>query len=89
MPGITTKRQFVDRGIKSEIDAICHEVKVVKELLCAGYVVDKHCLKWFRIFEKGGRNAVKKAFEKAYTSNTGEKYRDYYAHWYDDVLDEA
>src|ERR1700722_14546119 len=27
LPGITTRSSFINRGMKSEVDAICHEVK--------------------------------------------------------------
>lgn len=88
VPGFTTRRQFIDRGIKSEVDAICHEVKVVGELLAAGYEVDSHSMSWYRRFQRGGKSAIKKALlRKTVTSNTGENYRDYYGNWYDEVID--
>ncbi|CAN5525836.1 hypothetical protein BH10CYA1_BH10CYA1_32340 [soil metagenome] len=88
LPGITNRHSFINRGMKSELNAICHEVQVVAELLNAGYKVNKHSLKWHRLFKKGGRAAVKAELENAVTSNTGEKYRQYYGAWFDDVSDD-
>ena len=62
------------------------EVQVVAELIAAGYSVDSHSMKWYRRRKRGGRAAIRKAIEEAVTSNTGEKYPEYYGGWYDEVV---
>ena len=41
---------------------------------------------WYRRFKRGGRAAIRKAIEEAVTSNTGEKYPEYYGGWYDEAV---
>ncbi|GEM_PF-417216 len=86
IPGKTGRQAFIDMCLNAETDAIVHEVQVTGELVRAGIPVDKHSLTWYRRFKRGGRAAVRKAIEGAYTSNTGEKYPDYYGLWYDEVV---
>jgi hypothetical protein len=85
-PGKTGRKAFIEMCLGSEVDAIVHEVQVVAELLAAGIHVDDHSMKWYRLHKKGGRAAIRKAIEEAVTSNTGEKYPEYYGGWYDDAL---
>ena len=86
IPGVTGRQDFIDSCLESETDSIVHEVIVVGELLAAGYPVDDHSMKWYRRFKRGGRAAIRKAIEAAFTSNTGERYPEYYGGWYDEVV---
>lgn len=86
VPGKTGRQWFIDACLDGETDSIVHEVVIVGELLAAGHEVDDHSMKWFRRFNKGGRAAIRKAIEEAFTSNTGEKYPEYYGLWYDEVV---
>jgi hypothetical protein len=86
VPGKTGRREFIDMCLNAETDAIVHEVQIVSELLAAGYKVDSHSLSWYRRFKRGGRFAIRKAIEEAVTSNTGEKYPEYYGGWYDEAV---
>lgn len=86
VPGVTGRQSFIEMCLASEVDAICHEVVVAEELLAAGLPVDSHSLSWVKRFRQGGRAAIRKAIESAVTSNTGEKYPEYYGHWYDDAV---
>lgn len=85
-PGKTGRQAFIDMCLDAETDCIVHEVKVAGELLAAGIKVDKHSLTWVNRFKRGGRAAIRKAIEKSHTSNTGEKYPEYYGGWYDEVV---
>jgi hypothetical protein len=86
VPGVTGRQAFIDSCLESETDSIVHEVIIVGELLAAGYPVDDHSMKWYRRFQKGGRAAVRKAIAEAFTSNTGERYPEYYGGWYDEAI---
>jgi hypothetical protein len=86
MPRITSRQGFIDMCLNAETDCIVHEVRVVAELLAAGYDVDAHSLSWYRRYKTGGRAAILKAMQKAITSNTGERYPEYYGAWYDEVV---
>lgn len=86
VPGVTGRQWFIDACLDGETDSIVHEVIIAGELLAAGYEVDAHSLKWHRRFQKGGRAAIRNAIEEAFTSNTGEKYPEYYGLWYDEVV---
>jgi hypothetical protein len=86
IPGKTGRQAFIDMCLNAETDAIVHEVVVAGELLAAGIAVDDHSMKWYRRFKRGGRAAIRKAIEQSYTSNTGERYPEYYGGWYDEVV---
>jgi len=86
LPGKTGRREFIDFCLNAETDAIVHEVQIVSELLAAGYKVDSHSMSWYRRFKRGGRVAIRKAIEEAVTSNTGDKYPEYYGDWYDETV---
>lgn len=86
LPGITGKQAFVDMCLEAETDAIEHEVKAVAELLGANVKIDDHSMMWYRRWRRGGRAAIRRGIEKAYTSNTGELYPEYYGAWYDEAL---
>lgn len=85
-PGVSSRQAFIKMCLEAETDSIVHEVQVVQELLDAGVKVDAHSMKWYRRFKKGGRAAIREAMNEAITSNTGEKYPDYYGGWYDEVV---
>lgn len=84
--GKTSRKVFIEQCLNAETDCIEHEVIVAGELIAAGYKVDSHSLSWYQLYKKGGRAAIRQAIEQAYTSNTGEKYPEYYGGWYDEVL---
>lgn len=86
VPGKTGRQAFIDMCLNAETDSIVHEVQIVAELLAAGYKVDAHSMTWYRRFKRGGRAAIRKAIEEAVTSNTGEKYPEYYGGWYDEAV---
>ena len=85
-PRVSSRQAFIDMCLDAETDAIVHEVVVANELLAAGYEVDDHSMSWVRRFKRGGRDAIRRAMEKAFTSTTGEKYPEYYGGWYDEVV---
>lgn len=85
-PRVSSRQAFIEMCLEAETDAIVHEVQVVQELLDAGIKVDAHSMKWYRRFKRGGRNAIRAAMNEAITSNTGEKYPEYYGGWYDEVV---
>jgi hypothetical protein len=86
VPGRTSRKAFIEMCLNAETDCIEHEVIVVGELLAAGYKVDEHSMSWYRRHQKGGRAAIRAAIEAAVTSNTGEKYPEYYGGWYDEAV---
>ncbi len=86
VPGKTGRQAFIDMCLEAETDAIEHETFVAGELLAAGLEVDEHSLSWLRRYKRGGRAAIRKAIETSYTSNTGERYPEYYGGWYDEVV---
>jgi hypothetical protein len=86
VPGKTSRRAFIDLCLEAETDAIEHEVQVTAELLAYGLKVDEHSLSWLRRYKRGGRAAIRKAIETSFTSNTGERYPEYYGGWYDEVV---
>lgn len=83
---VTGRQAFIEHCLECEVDCIVHEVAVAKELLAAGVKLDAHSLSWVKRYKRGGRPAIRKAIEKAVTSNTGEKYPEYYGGWYDDAI---
>lgn len=85
-PRVSSRQAFIEMCLEAETDAIVHEVQVVQELLDASIKVDTHSMKWYRRFKKGGRAAIREAMNEAITSNTGEKYPEYYGGWYDEVV---
>jgi hypothetical protein len=86
IPGKTGKREFVDRCLEEETEAIVHEIVIMKELIAAGVKVDAKELDWLKRFKRGGRKAIRKALEKTITSTTGEDYPEYYGSWYDEIV---
>ena len=80
------RQEFIELNLNAETDCIVHEVKVTAELVKLGLKVDDHSLSWLRRYRSGGRPAILKAMRKAVTSNTGEKYPDYYGSWYDEAV---
>lgn len=86
IPRVTGRQAFIDHCLDCETDCIVHEVVVAKELLAAGVKLDDHSLSWVKRYKRGGRAAIRRAIAKATTSNTGEKYPEYYGGWYDDAI---
>jgi hypothetical protein len=86
VPGITGRREFIERCLEEETEAIVHEINIVKELIKAGAKVDPKELEWLNRYKRGGRRAVRKALEKTITSTTGEDYPEYYGSWYDEII---
>lgn len=86
VPRVTGRQAFIDHCLDCETDCIVHEVVVANELLAAGVKLDDHSLSWVKRFKRGGRAAIRRAIAKATTSNTGEKYPEYYGGWYDDAI---
>ncbi len=86
VPGRTGKKEFVDRCLEEEAEAIIHEIHIVKELMTAGLRVDPKELEWLRRYQRGGKKAVRKALQKTITSTTGEGYPEYYGSWYDEIV---
>lgn len=86
VPGKTGRKEFVDRCLEEETEAIVHEILIVKELLKAGVKVDPRELEWLKRYRRGGRKAIRKALEKTITSTTGEDYPEYYGSWYDEMI---
>jgi hypothetical protein len=89
VPGKTGRREFIDRCLEEETEAIVHEIRIVRELIKAGVKVDPKELEWLNRYKKGGRRAVRRALEKTVTSTTGEDYPDYYGSWYDEIIPPA
>jgi hypothetical protein len=87
--GKTGRREFVERCLEEETEAIVHEIKIVKELLKAGVDVDPRELEWLYRYKRGGRRAIRRALQKTITSTTGEDYPDYYGAWYDEMIPPA
>lgn len=87
--GETGRREFVERCLEEETEAIVHEIRIVKELLKAGVKVDPKELEWLNRYKRGGRRAIRKALEKTITSTTGEDYPEYYGSWYDEIIPQA
>ncbi len=86
VPGRTGRKEFVDRCLNEETEAIVHEIEIVKELLLAGVNVDPKELEWLNRYKKGGRRAIRRALAKTITSTTGEDYPEYYGSWYDEMI---
>lgn len=86
VPRVTGRQAFIDHCLDCETDCIVHEVQAGIELLAAGVKLDDHSLSWVKLFKRGGRAAIRKKMEKAITSNTGEKYPEYYGGWYDEAI---
>ncbi|HEY9679506.1 MAG TPA: hypothetical protein V6C76_15970 [Drouetiella sp.] len=86
IPGKTGRKEFVDRCIEEETEAIVHEILIVKELLAAGVDVDPKELEWLNRYKRGGRRAIRRALQKTITSTTGEDYPEYYGSWYDEIV---
>src|SRR5580698_6486881 len=61
VPGKTGRKEFVDRCLSEETEAIVHEIRIVQELMKAGVPIDPIELEWLRRYKRGGRRAVKKA----------------------------
>src|SRR5215470_7046298 len=74
VPGKTRRKQFIHQCLEAEVDAIEHEVKVIEELLAARVKVGEGELAWHRLYQQGGRAALRQGIEAAFTSTTGEKY---------------
>lgn len=89
IPGKTGRKEFVNRCLEEETEAIVHEIEIVKELIKAGTPVDPKELEWLKRYKRGGRKAIRKALEKTITSTTGEDYPEYYASWYDEIVPAA
>ncbi|MBK7746097.1 MAG: hypothetical protein IPP97_03405 [Candidatus Obscuribacter sp.] len=89
IPGKTGRKEFVNRCLEEETEAIVHEIEIVKELIKAGTPVDPKELEWLKRYRRGGRKAIRKALEKTITSTTGEDYPEYYASWYDEIVPPA
>ena len=89
IPGKTGRKEFVDRCLDEETEAIVHEIMIVKELMRAGVAVDTKELAWLRRYNRGGRKAIRRALQKTITSTTGEDYPEYYASWYDEIVPPA
>lgn len=87
--GETGRREFVERCLEEETEAIVHEISIVRELLKAGVKVDPKELEWLNRYRRGGRKAIRKALEKTITSTTGEDYPEYYGAWYDEMIPQA
>jgi len=86
VPGKTGRKEFVDRCLDEETEAIVHEIHIVRELIQAGVKIDPKELEWLRRYRRGGRKAIRKALEKTITSTTGEDYPEYYGSWYDEIV---
>ncbi len=86
IPGKTSRQDFINSCLEAETDCIEHEVIVVGELIAAGYKIDDHSMSWYRLYKRSGRAGIRKAIEQATTSNTGEKYPEYYGGWYDEAI---
>ena len=86
IPGKTGRKEFVDRCLDEETEAIVHEIHIVRELIQAGVKIDPKELEWLRRYRRGGRKAIRKALEKTITSTTGEDYPEYYGSWYDEIV---
>jgi Zn-dependent peptidase ImmA (M78 family) len=86
IPGKTGRKEFVNRCLDEETEAVVHEILIVKELMRAGVKVDPVELEWLNRYRRGGRKAIRKALRKTITSTTGEDYPDYYASWYDEIV---
>ena len=84
--GTTGRKEFINRCLDEEAEAIVHEILIVKELINAGVKVDPKELDWLNRYRRGGRKAVRKALEKTITSTTGEDYPEYYGSWYDEMI---
>src|SRR5271167_4617546 len=59
IPGKTGKREFVERCLEEETEAIVHEISIMKELIAAGVKVDPKELDWLKRFKRGGRKAIR------------------------------
>src|ERR1700733_8132869 len=86
VPGRTGRKEFVDRCLEEETEAIVHEILIVKELIKAGVKVEPKELEWLNRYKRGGRKAIRKALQKTITSTTGEDYPEYYGSWYDEIV---
>lgn len=86
VPGVTGRQEFIYRCIGEETEAIAIEVQCVTDLLKAGIRLSDRDLKWFRLYEKGGRRAIRKELTTTVTSTTGEDYPTYYGSWYDEII---
>lgn len=84
--GVTGRKEFIERCLDEETEAIVHEINIVKELMKAGVKVDPKELEWLNRYKRGGRKAIRKALEKTITSTTGEGYPEYYGSWYDEMI---
>lgn len=89
VPGKTGRKEFVDRCLDEETEAIVHEIHIVKELMQAGVNVDPKELEWLKRYKRGGRRAIRRALERTVTSTTGEDYPEYYGSWYDEIVPPA
>ncbi len=89
IPGTTGRKEFVDRCLEEETEAIVHEIMIVKELLKAGVEVDPKELEWLKRYQSGGRRSIRRALQKTITSTTGEDYPEYYGSWYDEIVPPA
>jgi hypothetical protein len=85
IPGKTGKKEFVNRCLSEEVEAIVHEVYIMQELIAAGMKEKEFSfnLQWLKLYLNGGRKAIRKKLNSTVTSTTGEKYPLYYGHWYD------
>ncbi len=89
VPGKTGRKEFVDRCLSEETEAIVHEIRIVQELIKGDVSIDPVELEWLRRYKRGGRRAIKKALQKTVTSTTGEGYPEYYGSWYDEIVPPA
>jgi hypothetical protein len=79
-----TRRQFINKNITNEVNAVMHELKVLQELHLASFPLDAVMRSWLRLYEVQGRGGLRSALENSKTSTTDESYSDYYSRSFDE-----
>lgn len=80
-----SRDDFVRKGLDREASCVVEEAKVLQEMHDAGLRVRDP---WLNLYKRKGWRGVRAAIGKTITSTNGERYRRYYATWYDDEIAE-
>ena len=83
--GRISRAQWVKRQIGIEVNAIMEEFKAIEQIKQIGGKLTERELEWYVLYRRQGKKALHAKMKSTITSNTFERYPDYYGAMFDDL----
>lgn len=77
---------FIRESLDEETDCVIHELTVARELMDAGFKVDRCTEQWYQKYRNSGRRFIRKVLARTLTSIGNETYREYFEREYEELI---